>query len=195
MNNRLTEIAENQIDKVTNAKTIIDYPHHEGHEGNAYYVMYSVASLGAMTTPADMITLSFKTPDTAKWGHMVFSVFGTAGWRVRLIEAPTGGNASATGTLNILNHNRNYSISKPSTFTNGTTAGVFNYDATLATGGITLWDQYLEGSAGPLSGGISVSKRSELVLKQNTTYQLSLYGTDTNPATMIIDWYEHTNKA
>lgn len=38
------------------------------------------------------------------------------------------------------------------------------------------------------------SGRDEIVLKQNTKYQLSLYGTDADPATLMMDWYEHTDK-
>ena len=180
------------VDNSTYARTIIDYVHHEIHGGSGFYVMYSVASLGAMTTPDDMITLDWTTPNTAKWGHFVFSVSGSADWRVRLIEAPSGGAASPTGQLAILNHNRNSAVA--STFTDGSVAAQVNYDSTLATGGIALWDQYLEGSGGPQAGGSGSAKRNEIVLKQNTKYQLSLFGTDTNPATMLIDWYEHTDK-
>lgn len=190
---RQTEILENQIDKPTNAQNIVDYPHHEAHEGNRFYVQYSVASLGAMTTPDDMITLTFKTPNTTKWDHFVFSVKGSSGWRIRLIEAPTGGVATPTGTLDILNKNRNYQISKPSTVSNGTTAGVVNYDATLATGGTALWDDYIEGSTTGQSGTGVTGKRDELILLQDTTYQLSVFGTDTEAATLYIDWYEHAN--
>ena len=191
---KITDILSQAKDGASSALGVIDYSHHEVHEGSAFYVMYSVLSLGAMTTPDDTITLTLVTPNTTKWSHFTFSVNGSAGWRVRLIEAPTGGAASATGTIDILNHNRNYQITKPSTVGNGTTTGVVSYDATLATGGVTLWDQYLEGSGGPQAGGTGTGKRNEIILKSNTTYQLSLYGTDTNPATMYIDWYENTNK-
>jgi len=154
--------------------------------------MYSVVSLGAMETPTDMITLDFTTPNTAKWGHFSFWAAGSADWRLRLIEAPSGGAESPTGQLSILNFNRN--SSKSSTFTDGSTAAQVNYDSTLATGGTTLWDQYLEGAGGPMAGGSSTGSRDEKILKQNTKYQLSLYGTDTDPATMYVDWYEHTDK-
>lgn len=168
-----------------------DYAHHEIEKGKAFYVMYSVASLGAMTTPDDMITLDFTTPDTTKWGHFTFAVKGSAGWRVRLIEAPTGGAATPTGQFSILNHNRNSAIA--STFTDGSTADQVNYDSTLATGGTTLWDEYMEGSGGPQSGGTGSGARDEIVLKQNTKYQASIYGTDASAATLYINWYEHTD--
>ncbi len=185
------------VDLTTQALNVVDYAHHEIHSGSMYYVVYSVASLGAMSSPDDMITLTFDTPDTTKWGHFQFSAKGTSGWRIRLIEGGTGGGASATGTLPILNKNRN--STKTSTFLDvegSPTAAQVSYDATLVTGGTTLWDEYIEGSSGFFSTGFSSGggDRNEIVLKQNTQYQVSLYGTDTDPATIYISWYEHTNR-
>lgn len=179
-------------DSTTNALNTIAYAHHEAHEGNRFFVQYSVADLGAMTTPNDMITLTFTTPDTAKWGHFIFTATGSSGWLVRLIEAPTGGAATPTGVLLILNKNRN--SSKKSTVSDGTTAGQVSYDATLATGGTTLWNGYIEGSTSGITGTGFSGKRDEIILKQNTQYQLSIFGTDAEAATLYIDWYEHTNK-
>ena len=190
--NRRTEIMENQIDSTTHAITTIGYPHHEAHAGKRFYVQYSVPSLGAMTTPNDMITLDFTTPNTTKWSHFTFLCKGSSGWRVRVIEAPTGGAASPTGQLSILNHNRN--SANTSVITDGSTAGQVNYDSTLATGGTTLWDDYIEGSTTGASGDGASANRDELILKQNTKYQVSLYGTDTEAGSIYIDWYEHTNK-
>ena len=178
-------------DEMTGVPIVVEYPHHEIHEGDGFFIMYSVASLGALSSPDDTMTLTFKTPNSLKYIHFIFSAFGSADWRVRLIESPTGGATDATGQLTILNHNRN--SLKTSTVSDGTTANQVNYDALLATGGVTLWDQYLEGSGGPQSAGSGMGKRNELILKANTTYQLSMYGTDTNPGTLIMDWYEHTS--
>ena len=179
------------LDKATGALIFLDYPHHEIHAGDRFYVMYSVASLGAMAAPDDMITLTFTTPNTTKWGHFSFLAIGTGGWRLRLIEAPSGGAASQTEQLSVLNRNRN--SSKVSTMIAlDSTAGEVSYDATLATGGTALWDEYVPG--GSKVAGLVGSGRDEIVLKQNTKYQLSLYGTDADPATLMMDWYEHTDK-
>ena len=181
-----------RVDASSHAVKTISYPHSEIHSGSYFYVMYSVASLGAMTTPTDMINFNWTTPNTTKWGHFAFYAKGTAGWRVRLIEAYTGGATSPDGQLTILNKNRNSIVT--STFTDGATANQVDYNAELATGGTTLWDEYLEGSSGPQAGGSQSGGREEIVLKQNTAYQLSLYGTDANPATLYMHWYEHTDK-
>lgn len=179
------------IDEMTRVLQTLDLPHAKAHEGDRYFRLYSVPSLGDMASPADMITLTWTTPDTLKWEHFSFGASGTGGWRLRLIEAPTGGAASATGVLPMLNRQRNSSNTAGS-IDLASGVGNVSYDATLATGGITLWDEYIKGdfkSSGNIGG-----EREEIIMKQNTKYQLSLYGTDTDPGTLLIDYYEHTNK-
>ena len=181
-------------DDSTQALMTVDYPHHEKHEGDDFFVVYSVASVGALTSPNDTMTLTFTTPNTTKWAHFTFRANGTAGWRIRIIEAPTGGATSQTGIMAAYNSNRN--ITSLSTIkTIGGTAGSVSYDATLATGGTTLWDEYIHGTSGPQSAGDSGGHDEEIILKQNTTYQLSMFGTDATPGTLKMGWYEHTDKA
>ena len=102
---KLVDIFKKATDKTVQSLQTIDYAHHEVHEGSRFYVQYGVASLGALTSPDDMITLTFKTPNTLKWDHFIFLVTGSSGFRIRLIEAPTGGAATATGTIEIQNKN------------------------------------------------------------------------------------------
>lgn len=185
------EFDDIRLDAVTATLMMLGYAHHERHAGSAYEITYSVASLGDET--GDIMTLSFTTPDTTKWLHMVFGAKGTAGWRVRFIEAPTGGAETPAGSLDVYNVNRN-SSNTSGILDLASAAGKVSYGATLATGGNTLWDEYIEGSTVGLGGSGSVGDRNEVILKQNTTYQLSLYGTDTNPGTLTMDWYEHTNR-
>ena len=94
------------VDTITRAQSVIDYPHHEIHSGNGYSVDYSVASVGAITAPADMMTLTFKTPNTAKLLHMTFSAAGSSGMRSRFMEGPTGGGITPVSYLPVNNHNR-----------------------------------------------------------------------------------------
>jgi len=180
-----------RIDSSTRSLQTIDYAHHEAHAGSRYLVNYSVASLGAMETPDDMITLTWTTPDTTTWAHFTFYAIGTGGWRLRLIEAPSGGAASQTEQFACLNHNRN-SANTSTLIALDSTAGEVSYDATLATGGTTLWDEYVPG--GSKTAGNVGSDRDEFILKQNTKYQLSLYGTDTDPASLHMDYYEHSDQ-
>lgn len=180
-----------RMDQQTHVLSVIDYPHHEIHSGSRFFVNYSVASLGALETPDDTMTLTWTTPDSAKWAHFTFYAIGTGGWRVRFIEAPSGGAASPTGQLDCLNHNRN-SLKESTLLALPATANQVNYDATLATGGVTLWDQYIPG--GNKVSGDAGSDRDEIILKQDTQYQLSMFGADADPGTLHIDFYEHTDK-
>ncbi len=182
------------VDAATRALAVIDFPHHKIHEGDAFFVMYSVADLGALTTPADTMTLTWTTPNTTKWGHFTFVARGTSGWRVRLIEAPSGGAGSQTEQLPILNVNRN-SATASAFIALDSTAGEVSYDATLATGGTTLFDEYILGATtGAASGSAETGSREEIVLKQNTKYQLSMFGTDNTAGTLLMKWYENTSK-
>ena len=74
-------------------------------------------------------------------------------------------------------------------------AGKLSYDASLALGGTTLIDEYIPGGAGPFSSAAQIGGRDEIILKQNTNYQVSVFGTDTDPGTLHLAWYEHTNAA
>ena len=182
------------VDVATRSLQVIDYPHYKIHAGNAFFVMYSVADLGALTTPNDTMTLTWTTPDTTRWGHFNFIGRGTSGWRVRLIEAPSGGAGTQTEQLPILNLNRNSEVA--STFIAlDSTAGEVSYDATLATGGTTLFDEYILGATtGAASGSADTGSREEIMLKQNTKYQLSMFGTDNTACTLLMKWYEQISK-
>ena len=186
---------EARVDRATEAVLSISHAHHEIHHGEDFFVLYSIASLGAATSPDDMATLTFTTPDTTRWGHFVFRVTGSGGWRIRLIEGSTGGGATPTGSLDILNSNRNSSTASTFLDVAGSPAvAKVSYDATLLTGGLTIWDEYLAGSSGPLTGGEAGGHTEEIILKQDTTYQLSVFGVDTDPMSMRIGWYEHTDR-
>ena len=67
-----------RLDAATRATQVIDYAHHEIHAGSHYTLSYAVADIGAATTPTDIMSLSFTTPDTTKWLHMVVSATSVA---------------------------------------------------------------------------------------------------------------------
>lgn len=180
----------NTHDPTTNAPFGIDYAHYKAHIGDAYYVTYGVPSLGAMTTPDDMITISFTTANTTKWMHFTFEARGTSGWRIRLIRTSTGGGATPTGNLSIFNNNEN-SSNTSGAIALDTTVNKMSYDATLLTGGVSLIDDYLEG--GKYQSSSPSGPRDEIILKQNTLYQVSLYGVDLDPGTLKLKWYEHSS--
>lgn len=183
------------LDRSTFALTVVNYEHHEVHEGSHYNCSYSVASVGALETPSDMMTLTFVTPNTTKWVHLIFVAICSSGARLRFIEGGTGGGASPTGNVSVYNSNRN-SVNVSGILDLGSVANKISYDATLVTGGISLVDVII-GAEGLGTSFVAGSSRpeQEWVLKRNTQYQLSLYETDTVPGTLQMSWYEHADKA
>jgi hypothetical protein len=182
-----------RLDKATNSIQTIDYAHHEIHGGSSFFVCYSTADLGGMTTPADMIQLSFATPDTTKWLHMMFVAKSGGAALFTVTEAPTGGLATPTGTLAVLNCNRNLTATASTILSAaGGTPALVSYDGTVATGGTVLWSEYVgQGNAtAGYTGG-----RFEIILKRNTVYAVSLLDTTAITATLFLDWYEHTDIA
>lgn len=176
------------VDPDSGAQIVSSQEHAKIHDGKSYYDILSTADLGAET--GDIINLNWKTP-ASPYIHLVFIAFGTAGMRVRLIEAPTGGAATPGTSRTLINKNRNSTNTSSITDLAGTpVANKVSPNATLATGGTTLWDQYLEGVGGPLGGGVSGGSRDELELKISTQYQLSIYGAIANPAGLYMSLYE-----
>ncbi len=190
------EIDDLQIDHVGNSLEIISDEHFEVHEGSHYNIQYSVASLGAATTPADMMTLTWTTPDTTKWLHMEVAATSNSGAQFRFIEGGTGGGASPTGILTAHNSHRNdNNISGIINIESVPAAGSVSYDATLVTGGLSLIDVFIgaDGQGNNFSVGADRGAQ-EWILKQNTQYQISLLDTDTIPGTLQMNWYEHADK-
>jgi len=184
-----------RADASTHTLQVIDYPHHEIHGGSGFFVCNSTPDIGAQTTPADVLSLTFTTPDTTKWAHMLFEFLGGPGALCGIREAGTGG-ASPTGAIVCANRNRNSGTTSVLSDLNPT-AGQISYDATLDTGG-TAFEFYLPGSGGtPAAGspGTMGGGRAELILKQNTRYQVYMQDTANVAASIILDWYEHTDKS
>ena len=174
------------FDGSTTAFNTVDYPHHEVHSGSSYHVLYNIANLGAMTTPNDTIQLHFTTPNTTKWVHMLFLARTSGAALFTVTEAPTGGMETPTGTITILNRNRN----------SGNTSGItsVSYDGTTATGGTVMHTEYIGAGLGGTSQAGASRSVEEWVLKQNTVYAVSIVDTSAITATLLLSWYEHTNR-
>jgi hypothetical protein len=159
--------------------------------GYVFELTYSVASIGALTTPDDLMTLSFTTPAaTAGRGKILLSTTaaGTAGALFTIIEGKTGAGASPTGVLPIYNRNRNSSITSLITDVAGANVGNVSYDATAFTGGTTIYSEYLAGNAGPQGAGGQMV--SEWILSAATLYQVSLYNNAANAGTIKLEFIE-----
>jgi len=183
-----------KVDSITQTLQGIEYAHHEIHSGSHYTAMYGVADIGAATTPNDAITLTFSTPNTTKWAHMVFLFNAVGGALCRVREGGSGG-ASPSGTITCFNNNRN--SSNTSGFLDlSSVASKISYDAGLDTGGTLIVDEYIGGATtnqNRTGGGAESGGRFEWILKQNTRYQISIVSTATVAAEIVMHWYEHTS--
>jgi hypothetical protein len=177
------------FDGSTHALNTIDYAHHELHGGSLFSASGAVDLAAAGT-----LILTFRTPDTTKWAHMVPAVVSELETDVKLYEGFTAGTAHG-GTIGdavtAWNRNRNSATLPTCSVYTGATAGT----ASPGTIGTALLQTWHWGSGRDLGG--SQRAENEWVAKQNTTYALQIVNAVSNAANFInwdIEWYEHTDK-
>ena len=169
-----------RIDGTTHALTVIDYAHHETHGGSSYWA-YRSATLGN----AEVLTIGFTTPNTAKWAHLLMRVDLTAVATLDILEDCTSLSNGAAFTPK--NFNRN------STNTSGMTTLVGHTGSDLITpvGGSEIWNETL-GTRGLVT---TRENATEMIMKQNSIYLFRITNsTSSNQVTFLLSWYEHTNK-
>ena len=186
------------IDWTTHAIKSVDFSHAEIHEGDAFSCWYeqTVSDVG------DKSIISFRTPDTADWIHMIYEASATVAAEVMILEAPlitkgTGAN------LTIYNRDRN-SLTASTVINTAPTpeaAGAATYftEATMGnvTGGTEITHAHLAVGTGPKVIGGSDRGTQEWILKQDTLYAfvISSLSADDNTQTVKLIWYEHINRS
>lgn len=197
------------LDMATRSLQVIDCDHHKIHAGNSFMAhnAQEVTDIGKRSA------ITFKTPNTTKWAHMVVTIQSTEETVALLLEAAVidSGSAGEPTALTALNRNRNSSVA----------SGFISQHATPVTGDVSVWTEALLQDAGagdadwavttetelarialgasinPVRsfGGISRGTQ-EIVLKQNTVYMILMTSGTANDNIMQItlDWYEHTSK-
>lgn len=169
-----------RLDASTLGLMVIDYSHHEIHAGSSFHLQLSTDDLGGET--GDHLHISFTTPDSDKFFHMVAQSYGAGQHLFEMREAPTGGMAGGA-SMTPLNRNRNSSrVSSAINPVNG---------ATVGTGGTLLSEEHV--GQGNSNEGRSRGTQ-EWMLKANTLYSFRLYDTTNIQAVLTLDWYEHTDK-
>lgn len=169
-------------DASTNAINVVDYPHHEIHGGSAYYAVYS-----ALKADTETIEVRIGTPNTTKWAHMLLEIDCALAGTAELWEATTKTHA-AGNAITPMNRNRNSSNTSGLTICH--TPGGAEAAAAMLT-------QYVGASAtgGRVAEGGGASSRHEFILKQNEAYLIRVTSrADGNALSIILDWYEHTDK-
>ena len=165
------------IDRVTTASVGIGYTHYKIHGGFAYTASKSFTH-GAGASPNILVV----TPNTTKWAHLLFSVVSDDVLTVTLYEAGdyTGGNA-----ITAINRNRN------STNTTGLTLTDTATDAGSGKG-TAIWT--FKAGANKTVTNTTGADRHEFILDQNAQYLLEAVGANGDLITVLLDWYEHTNR-
>lgn len=166
------------IDLSTWALSTVDYAHHEAHAGSSFYY-HDVISMTASATQDYLLTV----PDSTKWPHFGFEVdFNDGAGTTEIYEAGDRGGTSAQTTFN---RNRNSTASATFTVHKGQSGGT--------TDGTRIF--WKRGGAGKTSGGTS-GTAEERIMKQNTKYILRLTNVSgaTNNVSVVLRWYEHTNR-
>lgn len=168
-----------KVDGSTQDLQVLSHEHAEVHSGDHYFYNDRIA-LGNGASQDYIIT----TPDTTKWGHWLYKVVGGLGVDINIYEA-TDRNGTTLQTT--LNSNRNSVNTAGLTVHKGQTGGTTDGTLIMANG-------FGTGTSGG-SGG-ETSREEEIILKQNTKYlfRVTNRATVSNPVTIKLTWYEHTNR-
>lgn len=178
-------------DRATDCIAIVDYEHHEIHDGSHFFNVRHV------DVPAnDILDIRFTTPDTTKWLHMTYQFETEAEYIADLYEGVTIVNPGTA--LTAINNDRN------STNTSGLTlfdyivnVDVANANVDTVIASATLLLDVHTGTSGFLtSSGGSAKRENEIILKQNTSYSFRFANQSgtTEYVAWAFKWYEHTNK-
>jgi len=173
-----TGIFPHRIDRTTDANTSIDYAHKEIHSGDAFYLT-ATEKIDAAGT----LERCLSTPNTTKWGHLLFAIEAQSEVTFEIYEGVTINDLSYP----VFNHNRNSA--------NANTITAWNL---LDVGAATLIWSWISGgiAATPSRGSIPSIARAEeeIILKQATEYLFRITSTaNDNNVNMFLTWYEHTN--
>lgn len=176
----MTYYTQRLTDKTTQAIKVIDYAHHEIHDGNHYKAGYQDTSMDT----DDTIAIVFTTPDTTKYMHWQLTSQSTGACTIQVFSGPT---LSAEGTA-VTPFNRNQNSTNTSDM-------VVKHTPTITSNGTKIVEKWV-GSVGfkETTGGEHRGE-SEIILKRNTQYLvLCTANADAIKCAIGGDWYEHTNK-
>lgn len=187
------------LDAATRVLSIIEYEHHEIHSGRSFTCNYTQT----VSDTNDRSIITFRTPNTTRWLHMVATDTATALANFIITRAPTVTD-NAGAVLPIFNRDEN------STNISGVWDTSQNPDvqgqATLfteatmgnVTGGTDIYTETIGGPTAPGNRTQAGGSRglSEFVLLPNTLYAFELISLtdDDNIHHVILNWYEHVNK-
>jgi hypothetical protein len=174
-----------KVDGSTQDIQMIEQEHSEIHSGD-HYTITQVPTLSINNVRDVRIT----TPNTAKWGHLVLALEpqSETAWFFHEVAVITLAGTAQTP----INNNRNSVNTAGVTFDyiDNTSVALANDDTDIS-GGTEMYC----GIIGSGRGSLGAATRSrELVLKQNTIYNLRVIANAAGYVNIDFEWYEHTDK-
>ena len=175
-----------RIDPSTNSLQVIEYEHHEVHDGNMFRVGYNVDSVDDNGT----MSICFKTPTGTNETHMLIQVRSDKEVQYGLFEGATW--ITSTGTA-VVPYDQNRVTANTSVCLGDASgsfvAGVMNANPDGLTGGTNVHPDHM-GSA-QKSGGDT--RGDEIVLANNTQYAVMVTAeAAASDVTINLLYYHHT---
>jgi len=184
-----------RIDSSTHSTQTISYAHHEIHSGSHYTTCYNQL----VSDTGDKSIIAFKTPNTTKYFHMLWSGSGSSATKFYGLIGPTitdntgatlavfnnnGNSANVSGAIDI---SQNPDLDGSMTYFTESTMG-------NVTGGSKATEVWL--GAEKKKGGGQTRGESEFVLQPNMLHAFVAESltADDNYHSICLSWYEHTDK-
>lgn len=163
-------------DVISNLPIVVDYDHHQVHEGETFISQYADAALDTNTIKFGIVVPTKTPADATTCPHMIIKCDcynGNA--RVDLYEST---NITGGTLMNIYNRERNSA---------NTSATICYHSITAATG--TLINSFYVGGGFRASGSSRADE--EFVLKSNTQYRVDVVGLAAGTDAIVgFNWYE-----
>lgn len=168
-------------DGVTGALAVIDYVHHEAHEGDAY----KADSINIAITNGEYWAIGFTTP-AADVGriHLLAGFVSEAASHLQVLEGPT--NTPASGAA-LTAYNRDRASAKTTKLTN-----LREYGNVGVVGGTVIHDLYTWSDKRQTT---SDRDDEEFILAPETAYAIKLLADANGGGQILLDWYEHVHGA
>lgn len=166
-------------DVISNLPVVVDFPHHQIHEGETHQYTYPPTAIANGATLDHRIVVASVPAlmETRATPHMTIEVDSNTGIFLYLYETPT---TTGNGTQqSVYNKNRNKSAVAPTTTV---------WLAPTVTGAGTLLSAWMVGS-GEKAGG-STRESLEWDLKSNTVYLIRMVAQSAGSVCMRAIWYE-----
>lgn len=175
------------VDEISEALEVLDYHHHEIHEGDAF-------TAEIHTTAGTGVNIAFETPAGTKRAHMVFSFSNESKVHMNVLEGATWDTNTGTvfAPLNQRRDSNNTSmLLEDKTATPAFTAGGVLTDVTNVAGGTLIREIY---TFSDKKAGGDLAAREEIILDVDETYVIQLVSDDGSKGMQLrLEWYEHTD--